>query len=303
MAQIDVRDANGFAVPIEKPLSPGRAAAASSRPVVLSNEDAAALAQLHEDLATTLAGFLDGLEALIGTTNAGNAAILAKLSADPATQTTLAALLAKVIAAPATEAKQDAGNTALDSILAKIVAAPATEAKQDAANVLLAAATPAGENHIGSVGGNTSYIDVTLSLDTAIYSSGDVLADTQIIANAMRVNNGTGVLQSITVIDQDDQRAALNIFLLSANVSMGVENAAPSITDVNATELLGPPIAIAIADYFDLGGVSMAGKDGIGKVVKPAAGTRDLYIAVVNGPGSPTYTAAGIKLRLGFLQD
>lgn len=47
-------------------------------------------------------------------------AILAKLTADPATQTTLAAILAKLLTAPATEAKQDTGNTSLASILAKL---------------------------------------------------------------------------------------------------------------------------------------------------------------------------------------
>jgi len=41
MATIDVKDAAGSTVAIEKPLTPGRAAAASSRPVVLSTEDAA----------------------------------------------------------------------------------------------------------------------------------------------------------------------------------------------------------------------------------------------------------------------
>lgn len=41
------------------------------------------------------------------------ASILAKLTADPATQTTLAAILAKIIAAPATEARQTTANTAL----------------------------------------------------------------------------------------------------------------------------------------------------------------------------------------------
>lgn len=41
MATIDVKDAAGSTVEIEKPLAPGRAAAATSRPVVLSTEDAA----------------------------------------------------------------------------------------------------------------------------------------------------------------------------------------------------------------------------------------------------------------------
>jgi hypothetical protein len=315
MATIDVKDAAGNSVPIEKPLAPGRATASASRPVALSTEDAAALALLHTDLATTLAGFLDGLEALIGTTNSGNAAILAKLSPDPATQTTLAALLAKVIAAPATEAKQDATNTLLTTIagyvdgieagnaaiLAKLIAAPATEAKQDAANVLLAAATPAGENRIGSVGGNTSYIDVTLSLDTAAYAAGDLMADTQAVTNAMRVNNGTGVLQSIQVLDEDDQGAAFDIVLLSANNSLGTENAAPSVSDANARDILGF-MSIAAGDYIDLGGCRIASKMGIGLVVKPAAGTRDLYLATITR-GAPTHTASGVRLRLGFLQD
>lgn len=46
MATIDVKDAAGATVALEKPLVPGRAAAASSRPVTLSTEDLAALAAL-----------------------------------------------------------------------------------------------------------------------------------------------------------------------------------------------------------------------------------------------------------------
>lgn len=43
MATIDVLDATSNVVSIEKPLTPGRAAAATSRPVALSTEDLAAL--------------------------------------------------------------------------------------------------------------------------------------------------------------------------------------------------------------------------------------------------------------------
>lgn len=52
MATIDVKDAAGATVALEKPLAPGRAAAAASRPVALSNEDAA---------------FLDGIETKLDT--------------------------------------------------------------------------------------------------------------------------------------------------------------------------------------------------------------------------------------------
>lgn len=43
MATIPVKDANNATVSVELPLAPGRAAAAASRPVVLSNEDKAIL--------------------------------------------------------------------------------------------------------------------------------------------------------------------------------------------------------------------------------------------------------------------
>lgn len=70
MATINVLDAAGGTVALEKPLTPGRAAAATSRPVVLSTEDLAALTQIHTDIATTIAGYVDGLETLESAINA-----------------------------------------------------------------------------------------------------------------------------------------------------------------------------------------------------------------------------------------
>jgi hypothetical protein len=82
MTTMNVLDSGGIVVAIEKPLVPGRSAAATSRPVALSTEDLAALTQLHTDLvalagyvdgleglATSLNGYVDGVEGLIGTTN------------------------------------------------------------------------------------------------------------------------------------------------------------------------------------------------------------------------------------------
>ena len=153
----------------------------------------------------------------------------------------------------------------------------------------------------GSVGGFTAYVDVTLSLDTAAYAADDLMADTQVVANAMRVNDGTGVLQSVVVLDEDDQGTGFDLVFLSANNSLGSENAAVSVTDAGARDILGL-ISIAASDFTDLGGCRIATRTGIGLVVKPAAGTRNLYVAAITR-GAPTYTAAGVRLRLGFLQD
>ena len=163
-------------------------------------------------------------------------------------------------------------------------------------------ALPAGENHIGQVKTPLRWVDVTLSIDTAAYASGDLIADAQVVAACCRANDELAMLQSLPLIDEADQKVDLNIFFASASNSWGSENSAPSISDANAAEILGPPVQIAVADYFDLGGVAVAGKDNIGKIIKPATGTDDIYVIVVNGTGAPDYVnATDLKLRLGFM--
>jgi hypothetical protein len=152
--------------------------------------------------------------------------------------------------------------------------------------------------------GKTTVVDVTLSLNTGPYASGEVLADTQVVAGASRVIDFGGIIQSIAVIDKDDQGAAMDIYIQDANVSMGTENSTPSISDANAASIVpGGIIAVATSDYKDLGGVKVAAIRGLSIPFKPATGTTSLYISAVNGTGTPTYTASGIVVRLGILQD
>lgn len=144
-------------------------------------------------------------------------------------------------------------------------------------------------------------VDVTLSLDTSAYAAGDVLADTQVVSNAMRIINGHGLLSSVIVIDQDDQKQPLDLVFLSANVSLGTENAAPSITDANALHVLGI-VRVLATDYIDLGGVSVATVAGLTLGLQAASGTSDLYVAALT-QGAPTHTASGLVLRLNIITD
>lgn len=232
---------------------------------------------------------------------------------------------------PAKGAKQDDANELLAGVvlaLEALGAAPptggATAAKQDALATIVGAVTAsptantvlgrlkdlltgislaAGENHLGSIGGNTSYVDVTLAVDTAIFASGDVLSDRVVITNAMRVADGTGVLQSITIIDESDQASlAFDLVFLSADVTIGTVNAAVSITDANARSVLGV-VSVAASDFADLGTSKVATKSGVGLVVKPVTATRNIYVAAI-ARSTPTFAATtDLKLRLGFLQD
>ena len=158
----------------------------------------------------------------------------------------------------------------------------------------------AAEAHIGEVGGHSTNIEVTLTLDTSVYASGDVLADTQIVTACMRINGGKGIWQSLVLLDWDDQAGALDVLLLRTDVSIGTENAAVSVTDTNADEILGI-VEIVAGDYVDLVGSQIVVRENIGMVVD-AATTDDLYVAVISRD-TKTYTASGITLKLGFLCD
>ncbi len=163
-------------------------------------------------------------------------------------------------------------------------------------------ALPASEVHLGEVGGRTPDYDLTMSLDTNPYAAGDVLAATQQADAFFRKADGTGVIASLTVIDEDDQKADFDVYFFSGNASLGTENGAPSISDADARTVLGF-VSVAGADYIDLGGVSIARVRNLSIPVKAASGTDDLYVGIVNGSATPTYTASGLTLRIGAILD
>lgn len=143
-------------------------------------------------------------------------------------------------------------------------------------------------------------IDVTLTTDTSAYASADLIADTQEVAGAVATAGGYAKLESVAVLDEDDQGVAFDIFFMQNSTSFGTENSAPNISDANARSNVLAKVAIATADYFDFGGAKLASVANIGRIVKAASGSTSIYVAVVNGAGTPTYSATGLKLRLGF---
>lgn len=197
--------------------------------------------------------------------------------------------------APANDTAASGLNGRLQRIAQRITTLIASVAAL-ATTIVLAA----GENLVGLVGGVGDLVDVTLSLDTSAYADGDVLADTQVVTNALRKTDGTGVLTSLLVLDEDDQGVGLDLLFFNANVSLGTENSTPSITDANMRNYLGK-VSVTAGDFNDWGGVRTATVKNIGLFLKSVSGSRDIYVAAVTRSGTPTYTASGIRLRLGVL--
>ena len=148
--------------------------------------------------------------------------------------------------------------------------------------------------------GSPKIVAVTPTLDTSAYTAGDVLFATTAVSSVFPANGGRGVLHSIVVNDKDDQKPVFDLYFLKANTSIGTINAAPSITDAGADDIIGR-VSITSADYKDLGGCSVAVVPSIGQVIETGAATTSLWVAAVLISGTPTHTASGLVIKLGFV--
>lgn len=193
------------------------------------------------------------------------------------------------------EARQDAGGTgALD-------AASLSALENIGLN--------AGENHIGEVGGKTTVIKPTITVDTGIYAANDVLGALVVsgvvtLTGAVRISGGTGVLESVSVFDDDNEKNPITLLFFDSAPASGtyVGNGALSLSTGDKAKYIGR-VNISAADYETQGGDAFACIKGIGLAVQ-ASGSANLYMIPMVTSGTPTYTAStDIQMVLGFLAD
>lgn len=144
-------------------------------------------------------------------------------------------------------------------------------------------------------------IEVTLSADTSIYANNDVLADFQEITSFFRAPGECATIHSVTVIDEDDQGTALDLYVSRTGGTLGTENAAISISDANAREVQTLAV-VAAADFRDMINSQIATKIISPGLVVGGGTSTSLWIGAVVRSGTPTYTASGLKLRMYVTQ-
>lgn len=157
------------------------------------------------------------------------------------------------------------------------------------------------EERIGKVSVDLAAATLVFSLDTSAYASGDLVADTQEITGFFRDPNSLVEIVSVTLIDQDDQTAsAYTIVFMNTSTSLGTENSAPSISDPNL--LLGSPrqLPIASGDWVDWGTAKVATVRSVGLALKGGGVNTSIYVGIINGAGTPTFTAAGLKIEIVY---
>lgn len=154
------------------------------------------------------------------------------------------------------------------------------------------------EEFMGHSAGDLDVITVTPVCDTSIFASADLIADPVEIVGFFRVPGGRAFIDSIVILDEDDQGAAITLVFTQVSTSFGTLNSAPNITDANARSMVGH-VTFATTDFFDVGGAKLGTRSNLGLMVEGASGATSLFVGVINGAGTPTYTASGLKLKIG----
>ena len=143
----------------------------------------------------------------------------------------------------------------------------------------------------------TKIVRFTPVVDTSAYAAGDVLFDTtavELSSNAAAAARGT--ILTASIIDRDDESSqTITLYFLRSNVSLGTVNAAPSISDDNAAEIIG---TCTVTTGTDLGGCKYGETSGL--VLPFELPAQNLFVAATTG-GTPTFTAASdIRVRLSL---
>jgi hypothetical protein len=146
-------------------------------------------------------------------------------------------------------------------------------------------------------------IQPSITADTSAYTSGDSLCGLVTITGAARESGGSGIIQSIILLDKTQaQRAAMDILFFDRSVTVAAANAALAMSDADMVFCLG---IVPIGPYntawagTPLNSVATLLNVGIPFV---CSGTANLYAAICVR-GTPTYAASDIVLSIGILQD
>jgi hypothetical protein len=176
----------------------------------------------------------------------------------------------------------------------------------------LASALPAGENHVGEVGGRTTSVEVTLTrpADTTAYSVNDAVTNATSsasaieFASAVRVSAGSGVIVNwmLTKSTTTTTNATFRLWLYkSSPSSVPNDNAAFSQLWANRSARIGYvdfTTAIAGSDCVDYFGVPVFTQ----QIVKLGSGTSLYGILQALGAYAPG-NAEQFLFKVGVLQD
>ena len=150
--------------------------------------------------------------------------------------------------------------------------------------------------------GSTVLIPATPTISAAsIYAAKDAIGGIMTFANAARVSAGGGVIESVTLVDKDQELSPIDLVLFSATVAgTATDNSPFDPTDADLANFIGT-VPFLAGDYADFTDNSAATRSGIGLAYTCAATS---LFGVLVARATPTYTATSdITVILGVIPD
>ena len=150
----------------------------------------------------------------------------------------------------------------------------------------------------------TSPAATAMVVDTNIYAALDIMGGVLTFANALRPPAGTGILQSITITDDDNEKAPFDLLFFRASPTVTVADNGPWTHDAAGVANFLGRVQVLAADYLTAVAGSLAGASikNIGLPVVATDGSTIFALALATG--TPTFTATSdVQIFAGFCRD
>ena len=148
--------------------------------------------------------------------------------------------------------------------------------------------------------GASKLLRVTPVITLTAYVAKDSVGGVMTLTNAMRINAGTGVLESLIITDRIKQNAEFEVHFFSTTFTATDAGIfAPTDTQVEDT-FLG---TVIVSTYISNSVNSTATVKNIGLLLNSASASKDIFATLVC-TGTPDYTnASDLTVVFGILQD
>lgn len=145
-------------------------------------------------------------------------------------------------------------------------------------------------------------ISVTLTTDAETIGDNKVFAQAIEIPFATSVNGGSGIIKSISILDQTTTGPAMDIVFSSVNTSITQDEGkavGEDVADLDSAlvNMLGV-VKIVAGDYTDLADSKLASKTAIDLGIQSASGSTSIFASAINRSGGNLVASSTTVLRM-----
>jgi len=152
----------------------------------------------------------------------------------------------------------------------------------------------------------TKVFSITPTTATAEAGANEVIFQADELANFMSEKGGTAIIQSITLLDDNDFGETIDIVFMDTSGLLDATSDAGSAIDVDDASSTVPASilgVVTVSNYFDGVAWKFGQKDNIGLAIKAASTTRSVWLSAVNRGTARDWDTDGLHLKIGYIQD